>query len=62
MQLPDEAEVKRAPRSSRRHVASADSYHEEDLGLVSLGVLLQESQKVAGKMLEVTTQYTRAKV
>jgi hypothetical protein len=57
MQLPDEAEVKRAPRSSRRHVASANSYHEEDMWLTPSDVLLQESQKVAGKFLEVTTRY-----
>lgn len=32
--LPPYAEVRPAPRSSKRHVASADSYHEEDLALL----------------------------
>lgn len=45
-------EVRRAPRSSKRHVASADSYHPEDLSL------LQRTQK--SEVIEYAPPHWRA--
>ncbi len=50
------AQVKRAPRSSKRHVASADSYHREDMGLLT-GTLRTETTERTQKGIIVKTTY-----
>lgn len=54
--LPASCEVSRAPRASKRHVSSADSYHREDLALCR-GIDRQEEQSREGERLTITTQY-----
>ena len=46
---------KRAPRASKRHVASADSFHHEDLSLGNCQV--EEKRDVSGKTVTITTKY-----
>jgi len=50
--------LKRAPRSSKRHVASADSYHNEDFCLVDLGLKREESFSQNKGLLEIKTCYS----
>lgn len=54
------AQVRRAPRSSKRHVASADSFHREDLAL-SRGVLISEERVREEKTFICTTLISRDK-
>jgi hypothetical protein len=49
--------VRPAPRSSKRHVASADSYHPEDLDLVRGFAVSQETRR-EGAGFMATTRYT----
>jgi hypothetical protein len=49
--------LKRAPRSSKRHVASADSFHEEDMGLVDAKIVMEESRTKKDGGLEIRTFY-----
>lgn len=54
--LPVDARLVPAPRSSKRHVASADSAHEEDLHPTS-GFVMDRASKTLGPKLEVLTVY-----
>lgn len=49
-------EVVAAPRSSKRHVASADSFHPEDFHLLQ-GVERHESRHASGSTLIIKTRY-----
>jgi hypothetical protein len=51
------SQLKRAPRSSRRHVASADSYHVEDVALSTNGITMLEERKNDGSLLRIKTIY-----
>lgn len=53
--LPAYCTLKRAPRASKRHVASADSFHYEDLSLSSC--LIQEKKAVVDGSTIITTTY-----
>ena len=44
----------RAPRASKRHVASADSFHRQDLGLVTAGAMEEERAEEDGAMIVAT--------
>ncbi len=55
--LPAGVQVVPAPRSSKRHVASADSFHAEDLALVH-GGRRDGTTKLAGGVFEARTVYT----
>jgi hypothetical protein len=57
--VPAGATVVPAPRSSKRHVASADSHHAQDLAL-AVGVHVQRSQGVAGSAFTCETVYRTA--
>jgi hypothetical protein len=57
MQMPEGAVLIRAPRSSKRHVASADSYHREDLMTVDPAILIDENREQADSELVVVTTY-----
>lgn len=50
--------IRQAPRMSKRHVASADSYHREDLGLVR-GFIREETRESSRNSLVIRTTYTR---
>jgi hypothetical protein len=52
--VPEGAEVVPAPRASKRHVASADGFHEEDLSL-SRGVRVQRTTRFANGVFEAVT-------
>ncbi len=45
----------RAPRASKRHVASADSFHAQDLGLLR-GYALAEERRDSGDAVEIVTR------
>jgi hypothetical protein len=45
--LPGDAVVAAAPRASKRHVSSADSFHREDLSLVEAAVCQRSSRRTA---------------
>jgi hypothetical protein len=49
----------RAPRSSKRHVASADSYHKEDLRTISPEVEKEETRRKTELGVEIKTIYRR---
>ncbi len=55
---PHGATVTRAPRSSKRHVASADSFHSEDLLLRSNSISQSETVTTAKDQTVITTTYT----
>ena len=55
--LPSAATIKRAPRSSKRHVSSADSYHLEDL-LLCQNLILNEQREESSEGVIVTTTYS----
>lgn len=55
--LPSGAKLIRAPRSSKRHVASADSFHSEDLCLVDDRIDIHEQREWCGEILKITTVY-----
>lgn len=50
--------IVRAPRASKRHVASADSYHIEDLALLGSARLTEERIARPGEQLEIRTRLT----
>lgn len=50
--------LRRAPRSSKRHVASADSFHAEDFSLLC-GWTVDEKVERSGSECRITTAYTR---
>lgn len=52
--LPGDAAVTPAPRSSKRHVASADSYHGEDLTLARLAVVDRTTRLESGRFTAET--------
>ncbi|MEI7729421.1 MAG: hypothetical protein WCO56_07600 [Verrucomicrobiota bacterium] len=54
--LPANPDLRRAPRTSKRHVASADSFHAEDLRLLR-GVQYTEERREAAGVLTVVTIY-----
>ncbi|MDR2462562.1 MAG: hypothetical protein LBD30_02140 [Verrucomicrobiales bacterium] len=54
--VPPGATVGRAPRSSKRHVASADSWHGEDAAL-NQGVTVKETHGQRGDIFSATTEY-----
>ena len=58
--LSQDAKVSRASRSSKRHVASADSCHPEDLCLVDEMIEIREKSEFVGEFMKITTVY-RAK-
>ena len=55
--IPVEATVKRAPRSSKRHVASADSWHKED-ACPNAGISFSENCKKENDSFFATTTYS----
>jgi hypothetical protein len=55
--VPPLGRVTRAPRSSKRHVASADSFHPQDLQMVSPEVVMHELRAQQGNQLTVITTY-----
>ncbi len=57
-QVPDGV-LMRAPRSSQRHVASADSFHFEDLNLAESGVLIERDEEIkrSDNLINITTIY-----
>ena len=55
--LSDRDQISRAPRTSKRHVASADSYHPEDLAVLK-GVTRQERINQMNHTFECETRYT----
>jgi len=55
--LPADARVEPAPRSSKRHVSSADSFHCEDLRLAT-GVAIERKTQRAGRTFTAETVYT----
>ena len=55
--LPGGAQVRPAPRSSKRHVSSADSFHAEDLALRD-GVQMARTERLADGVFEAETTYT----
>lgn len=55
--LPANAKVLPAPRASKRHVASADSFHPEDTGLVSDAISMERTEKRGENNLSITTLY-----
>ena len=57
IQMPEGAMLIRAPRSSKRHVASADIYHREDLMTVDPAIDIEENRKQADSELVVVTTY-----
>jgi len=54
--VPSSAEVVPAPRSSKRHVASADTYHIEDL-VLSGGIACQRSTSLSDGVFSANTVY-----
>ena len=56
--IPQRAKMLPAPRSSKRHVASADSFHREDLRPVA-GFNIARQFNPSGRNLEIITTYTR---
>ena len=54
-QLPSSCSFKRAPRTSKRHVASADSFHFEDLSLGNC--LVKEKRDTTKNNAIITTKY-----
>jgi hypothetical protein len=58
--VPPGAAICRAPRSSKRHVASADSFHFEDLiGPVFSSVDREESRSQQGRKVNIRTVYRK---
>lgn len=57
IQIPKDEILVHAPRSSKRHVASADSYHREDLMLAEPGIAVEESRTQQADVLTVVTTY-----
>ena len=57
IQLPPQSKVNRAARSSKRHVASADSYHIEDLVRVDPRVSILEKREEKNNTLKIQTVY-----
>lgn len=55
-QVPVTAEFQPAPRSSKRHVASADSFHPEDFQLTA-GYVLERTFSRSGGTIEIVTTY-----
>lgn len=49
-------DVVRAPRSSQRHVASADSFHYEDFDLAERGVMITRAEKIDHQAGAVTIE------
>lgn len=60
MDMPSSPEPLRAPRASKRHVASADSYQREDLGLCVGNVTMKEERKQEAGRWIITTTYKQA--
>lgn len=54
--LPPGAKIERAPRSSKRHVSSADSFHNEDL-LLAPGCRVDENRMADGTSSCIETTY-----
>jgi hypothetical protein len=54
--VPTNATIERAPRSSKRHVASADSWHNQDACLNS-GISFSEHRKKENETFFSTTTY-----
>lgn len=54
--LPSGATIQRAPRSSKRHVSSADSFHDEDL-LLAHRCRVDENREVAATSTFIETTY-----
>ncbi|ETX01457.1 MAG: hypothetical protein ETSY1_07320 [Candidatus Entotheonella factor] len=57
VEMPPGGELRRAPRSSKRHVASADSYHWEDLCHCPPQIRRDEQQRREGIYTQITTVY-----
>ena len=54
-QLPSNFSFKRAPRRSKRHVASADSFHFEDLSIGNC--MVEEKRDITNNNAIITTKY-----
>jgi len=61
IQIPAGGVLIRAPRSSKRHVASADSYHQEDLVASDPRIFVEEHKAQADSEVIVTTTYRMRK-
>jgi hypothetical protein len=57
IETPAGGELIRAPRSSKRHVASADNYHGEDLCRCDNRIRIDEQRQQAGLYTHITTIY-----
>lgn len=57
IQIPSNSDVKRAPRSSKRHVASADSYHIEDMVRVDPRISMEEKRVERNDIICIETVY-----
>jgi len=57
IQIPSNSEVKRASRLSKRHVASADSYHIEDIVRVDPRILIEEKRVEKNDIICIETVY-----
>lgn len=57
IEMPQGAEAMRAPRASKRHVASADSFHAEDFSLADTQVTVGEERSWDDGVLTITTEY-----
>jgi hypothetical protein len=55
--LEDDGGLQRAPRSSKRHVASADSYHPEDMACCDPLVEIEEVRSIKGDCVQISTLY-----
>lgn len=58
--VPSGAQFRPAPRSSKRHVASADSFHREDFQLLS-GYTVSRQFAASAQGMEITTLYCQTK-
>jgi hypothetical protein len=59
IELKDASLAVRAPRSSKRHVASADSHHREDLTTVDPRIVVEERRSQSGARTTIVTTYRR---
>ena len=57
---PDKADIRRASRSSKRHVASADNFNKEDLACTTTSILCKENRWRDGQSYRLLTVYKRA--
>lgn len=59
IEVPQGCVLKRAPRFSKRHVASADSFHVEDFAIIPDGIRMKETRCDVKEGVQITTEYWR---